>query len=46
MSYDLLICPNCRRIFDDLVAIEGELCPICKIGHLKKFEEGLDENKD
>jgi rubrerythrin len=27
-------CNNCGTIFDDSVAVEGEMCPVCQEGRL------------
>jgi rubrerythrin len=33
-------CNNCGTIFDDSVAVEGEMCPVCQEGRLIAKTEG------
>ena len=34
----LFKCSNCGVIFDETVAIEGEVCPICNKGRLRRIK--------
>jgi len=41
----LFYCTKCHRLFDETVVVEGEVCPVCGKGRIRRVRDLEMENE-